>query len=481
MNVNYPGSLAERKLQFSSVVDVQNISNNDLFNALSIYMPLSFAESNLVGFAAAVEPNAPALIALTVDNYQTEATGALFSQILPLFADGTNSDLTIYVIVFYDTDGAPTMWVKGIDYITFEPLTFAFQQLYFLSFMKTLFDPDYDGSAVTIPGTPSTMDITLLNSGGSSKTLAAGTYTFTDGDKTWGFTLQTATIIGPGASLVGIVATATTTGTTTATAADALTYASFTPNLDAAFTVDITVVVQGGAPVTRASTYFALALALAYQAKTNLKLSVVFSLVQLDWSLIDTNALTDTNPCKIRAQSVAQEAAAMQDISSDDLTANFYGALCLMKAENTCVLVDCDPTRNLFMLILQAWFVAKNPSGEYVGNKLSLLRISGQNCFGPVSPINGAFNAADGVGYDIFDSKNVGCLAPISGSNNGDSYLSMCRGVTGIPVGAMMIAKFADYQSGQDCADLITDTGTLTNPVLTNEGAGQDDPEYLHR
>ena len=472
MNVNYVGSLAQRKLQFSSVVDVQNIDKSDLFNAVSIYMPLSFAPANLIGFAASVDKNTPALIALTVDNYKSEVQGDLLAQVTPMFVDDTNSDITVYIIVFLDTDTSPTMWAKGANWITFAPITNAYQGLYFLSFIKMLFYPDYSGaSPVTAEGTPSTITLTLHNPTGSPITVPQGSYTVPAGNKTYGFTLAVDQTINAGASLAGIVATATVNGTTTAATSTPLTYSSFTAALNSGLTASITAVAQGTANTTVTSAYFALALALAYQAKSDPKLSAFWCVAMLDFDLIDDVAGTDTNPCKIRAATAAQEIAAMTSISSGNTTEYFWGALNLMGVQNTFVAVDCVPTRNLLALILYSWFAGKNASGEYVGNKLSLIRITGQNCFGPVSPINGAYNAGDSGGYDIFDSKNVGVLEPISGSNSGDSALSMCRGVTGIPMGAIMIAKFADYSSSQQLADVITDKGTLVNPVLTNDDA----------
>jgi hypothetical protein len=47
----------------------------------------------------------------------------------------------------------------------------------------------------------------------------------------------------------------------------------------------------------------------------------------------------------------------------------------------------------------------------------------------------------------------------------------MAHGVTGIPVSALMISKFVDYTSAQQCAKMITDKGTLTDPVLTDTDA----------
>ncbi len=471
MNVNYVGSLAERKLRFSSVVTVTNVDNSDLFNAISVYMPRSFAAANIVGFdPAVVTASVPALLAVTVDNYKTELKGDLLSQLTPIFRDDTNSDVTIFVIVFFDTDTTPSYWERGAKYITFSPLTTAFEGLFFLSYLKLLFDPTYDGEDVTIAGTASTLRISLTNGGSVSRTLAAGAYVFTAGDKIFGVTLAQDQVLAAGASLTNVLATATTIGTTTATTATAVLYSGFTPALNADFTIAITAVTQGTAASTRPSTYFDMALAMAYQCKITLKLSVFFTIAMLDWSKIAASAGTDTNKCQARAKTLAEEMAAMVSIATGDTAAYFYGALLLMEAQNTCLLADCED-RNIAAVLLNDWFAAKNASGEYVGNKMSLLRLSGQKCFGPASPINSVYNAGDSDGYDIFDSKNIGCLVPISSSSSGDSYLSMCRGVTGVPIIALMISKFVDYESSQNCADMITDKGTLTNPVLTNEEA----------
>jgi hypothetical protein len=213
-----------------------------------------------------------------------------------------------------------------------------------------------------------------------------------------------------------------------------------------------------------------MALAMAYQATANVKLSVFWAIVKLSWNNIDLSVGTDTNKCQIRKLTVAQEEAGMVSIATGDTATCFWGALQLIAALNTFLAVDCED-RNILSYILYAWFASTNSSGEYVGNKLSLIRITDQKCFGPVSSINGAYNSGDTDGYDNFDAKNVGVLEPISGTSSSDSALSMCRGITGTPINALMISKFVDYTSSQKCADMITDTGTLTNPVLTNEAA----------
>lgn len=473
MNVNYIGSLAERRLKFSSVVSVESIDSSDLFNSVSIYMPSSFAAANIVDFdPSVVTKDSPALLAVTVDNYKDELKGDLLAQVSPIFRDDTNFEATVYVIVFLDKDDVTTMWEFGEKYIAFEPLTSAFQALYFLSYFKILFDPTYDGEQVTIPGVAAKLRLSLTNGGVDVATIAAGTYSAVIGDKTFHFALGSSHTLGAGDALMNVEAVATVVGTTTNTTATPVLYSDFTPALDTDIDIAITAVVQGAAAVTRASNYFDLALAMAYQAKANLKLSAFIAIAKLAWSKIDTVLGTDTNKCQVRAKTLAEELAAMTSIETCDRAAFFYGALRLMEAQNTSLLVDCE-SRNVFSLLLNTWFASKNSSGNYVGNKLHLLRISGARCFGPVSPINALYNAGDPDGYDNFDEKNVGCLVPISASSTGDSALSMFRGVTGVPINALMIAKFVDYKSSQNCADMITDKGTLTNPVLTNEEAYQ--------
>ena len=70
----------------------------------------------------------------------------MLSQWLPVFNDGTNSAVTLYIIVFDDTSFAPTVTANAL---TWQPLTKAFNELYFISFFKTLFSEHYDGKKVT--------------------------------------------------------------------------------------------------------------------------------------------------------------------------------------------------------------------------------------------------------------------------------------------------------------------------------------------
>ena len=150
MNLNYVGSVAERFMKFRSTLKTEENVENNLFNAVSIYVPKSLAEANLASDSytpSEVTADKYAVIAVTVDNYaKVLASGsALLSQWLPVFNDGTNSAITLYIIVFDDTGFAPSLTAGAI---TWSPLTKAFNELYFISFFKTMFSEHYDGTKV---------------------------------------------------------------------------------------------------------------------------------------------------------------------------------------------------------------------------------------------------------------------------------------------------------------------------------------------
>ena len=150
MNLNYVGSVAERYMKFRSrLAETEGVAE-DLFNAISIYVPKSLAQAQLSAEAydpTAVTANAYAVIAVTVDNYKDVLAdgSALLSQWLPVFNDGTNFAVKLYVIVFDDTGFTPTLTAGAI---TWQPLTKAFNELYFISVFKTMFSEHYDGSKV---------------------------------------------------------------------------------------------------------------------------------------------------------------------------------------------------------------------------------------------------------------------------------------------------------------------------------------------
>lgn len=148
MNLNYVGSVAERFMKFRSTLKTEENVENNLFNAVSIYVPKSLAAANLASGSytpSEVTADKYAVIAVTVDNYTSvlAAGSVLLSQWLPVFNDGTNSAVTLYIIVFDDTSFAPAVTANAL---TWQPLTKAFNELYFISFFKTLFSEHYDGS-----------------------------------------------------------------------------------------------------------------------------------------------------------------------------------------------------------------------------------------------------------------------------------------------------------------------------------------------
>lgn len=149
-NLNYVGSVAERFMKFrSSLSTEENISEN-LFDAVSIYLPKSLAGNNLASGAytpSEVTAEKYAVIPVTADNFKEvlKDTGALLSQWTPVFNDGANVAVTLYIIVFDDENFAPTV---GAQSISWSPLSKAFNELYFISFFKTMFSEHYDGTKV---------------------------------------------------------------------------------------------------------------------------------------------------------------------------------------------------------------------------------------------------------------------------------------------------------------------------------------------
>lgn len=149
-NLNYIGSVAERFMKFrSSLSTEENISEN-LFNAVSIYLPKSLASNNLADGSydpAEITADNYGVVVVTADNFKEELkdTGSLLSQWSPVFNDGANVAVTLYIIIFDDTGFAPTVGDKAIAW---QPLSKAFNELFFISFFKTMFSEHYDGSKV---------------------------------------------------------------------------------------------------------------------------------------------------------------------------------------------------------------------------------------------------------------------------------------------------------------------------------------------
>lgn len=152
MNLNYIGSVAERFMKFRSRLASAGEASSNLFNAISIYVPKSLAVANLESSSytpSTVTPTAYAVIVVTADNYKDVLKGNLLTQWLPVFNDDTNFDVTLYIVVFDDTDFTPVVTDRGISW---SPLTKAFNELFFISLAKTMFSEHYDGSSSSASG-----------------------------------------------------------------------------------------------------------------------------------------------------------------------------------------------------------------------------------------------------------------------------------------------------------------------------------------
>lgn len=376
MNINYPRSVAERFVKYrTGLLETAGIRPN-LFNAISIYIPSFLAASNIIDYdGSGLTDAVPIVKVATLDNYTDVMKGQLLAQYAAVFNEGTNPDVVIYLIVFNADDAASVQ--TDIDTavtatsISYEPLKNAFDELYFVSFFKTMFSESYNG---------------------------VGT--------------------------------------------------------DAA--------------------YYDLALCLAYLCNYEPTLSecALFTHITLPLEAVDTNV------CKILSVDRAAETTACTALNPtisgvtrprDDY---FWGMLNFIGCANTWLIVHSEQY-NMIPIAIAKWFqVGKNGSGEYVGNKLSNIRLSGNRVkpTGTPSFLNADVNTnlAKAL-YDILDAKNVSYLVSISDATPNDSELVRAMGIQGVPVNARMIAKFIDYNCSQDVADWITAFETGTKPVLRNE------------
>jgi hypothetical protein len=436
---------------------------------------MSQAAANIVDFDPAwVTADKPAVMTCVLDNYKKIMKGKLLDQWMNVFRQDTNTSVILYLIVFLDDVSTAGMWEIDDASIKFKPLTTAFNKLFFISYVKVLFDENYDGQPVQLPlnpGTAASAHITLGNPTEGPLTVPAGSYLFNDGVKDWLITLDENLVIPAGQSHTMQVF-ATTVGSDAALAPGVVDHNDVSPAPPADLVITVVSVQQGtdpdSTPATVPSQYFDLSLALAYLCKLDLKLSYFYSLVKVALPV----QKPDTNICWIRSKTSAEEKEAMQSVMDGDRQKYYWGALYLMECTNTWVMVHSEPV-NIIVEVLAAWFAERNASGHFIGNKLSLLRLSGSRIkpFGYPSWLNSEVNENDSDGFDLLDDKNAGYLCTIADDTPQESCVSSARGVTGIPVAAQMISKFVDYTSAQQCANMITDKGTLVDPVLTDAAA----------
>jgi hypothetical protein len=477
MNLNYKGSLAERRMNFASTADVVvNNSSSELFNAISVYVPSSLAEANIVDWDPSfVSAELPAVFTCVVDNYATIMKGVLLDQWANVFRQDTNTAVTVFVIVFADDSGTDGLWEIDSVSIKFAPLTKAFNMLHNISFIKVMFDETHDGAGALgspYPGTAASAQFVFRNTSSSEAAVPVGQYTFNDGVKDWVVPVDALLTIPGNSTAPAITGYADSVGNNAALPTGQITSNSITPALPSDITLSVTSVTQGTNPAPGQlipSKYFDLVLALAYQCKLDVKLSWLLSLVKI--SYVDQGP-NPSDACWIRYRTRAEQLEAMQSIVDNDRAKYFWAALYLMECKNTTVLIHSEPV-NIIVEMLAGWFVGRNDSGQFIGNKLSLLRLSGTRIkpLGFPSLLDTSVNENDADGFDQLDEMNVGYLATIADNTPQESYLSAAKGVTGTPMTMQMISKFVDYECAKNAAIMITDTGTATKPVLTDETA----------
>lgn len=354
-------------MKFRSSLKTEDTVENKIFNGVSIYVPKSLAADNLASGsydASTITAEKYGVIEVTVDNYEDVLAGSLLTQWSKVFNDGANSAIVLYIIIFDDADFAP---VTTTSSITWQPLTKAFKELYFISFYKTLFDE---------------------------------TYTSVDGEGN----------------------------------------------------------------VTQ---YADLLLCLASLCESEEELSVCLAELKVE-AFADGDI--DPNICKAMSEDKTTEIANASTFSGTDSEArlkNLWGFLHLIAADHTWLIVHSGD----FMLpvVLGKWFEEANSSGEYVGNKLAKIRLSGDGVrpSGLPSPLNSEvfLNLERGI-YTILDSKNVGYFISISDSTLNNVELVRDKTISGMPVTAYAIARWVDYTTAQNVAEYATANETLTKPVL---------------
>lgn len=367
MNLNYVGSVAERFMKFRSSLATEEDVSENIFDNVSIYMPKSKAASNLAEGAytpSEITSDSYAVVAVTVDNYSRvlKDTGDLLSQWLPVFNDGTNTSVVLYIVIFDDTEFTPEL---GTGSISWAPLTKAFKELYFISFFKTMFSSSYNKEDTN---------------------------------------------------------------------------------------------------------YIDLALCLAYQCELEATLS--FCLTELKVTVFGEGG-EDTNGCKVMSKTRGDETThctTLVGTDADDRAEYFWGYLNLIAPRRT----ELHIHNGSFMvpIILGKWFETKNSSGQFIGNKLAKIRLSGSKVkpTGLPSPLDSDvnLNLIPSV-YEKLDEKNVGYFISISASSKNNAEFIRDRSIENFPITAYMISKWIDYQTSQDMANFVTDNITLTDPVLINE------------
>jgi hypothetical protein len=123
-------------------------------------------------------------------------------------------------------------------------------------------------------------------------------------------------------------------------------------------------------------------------------------------------------------------------------------------------------------IILGRWFEQRNVTGQFIGNKLCKIRLTGNKVkpTGNPSPLNSDVNVnLPSSIYEILDAKNVGYFISVANDSDSNAELTRDRSVSNMPATAYAMSKWIDYTTSQDMAKYATAISTLTNPVLVNQ------------
>lgn len=425
MQYSYENSVAQRWMQFRSSIQATEDVSTEIFNAVSVYIPSSLGAANISGYSEMTQPtvSTPLVLTVTVDNYQSvmAENSALLNQWGPVFLDGSNFDLTLYLIVFMapTTGNVITLGPNDSTYkstIMLPSLSNAFEKLYHISYFKTMFAADYGQTIAAADTNPS-----------------IGEY--------WDEALCLAQLCENRPELSFGVFYAT----------------SWLPMA----VLDDT---QGAVYESEEAYY--------------LNTTSLFTGIYVN----KTTKATDTIPS---ASDVLEEAGLNSILSWNGTAsaavaraAMFASCLGIVAPTKSWLVVHAANSAytdipNMVVRIFASWFAeGRNASGQFVGNKFEKARLTGSG----IRPTGEAswLNSAANINLSTEQMERLEEYGATYFMSICDRYMNDCiaddaTNSEGNPVTAYMIEKWIDYTTSQQLANLVTDRDTVTHPYLKNE------------
>lgn len=425
MQYSYENSVAQRWMQFRSNIQATEDVSTEIFNAVSVYIPSNLGAANITGYSEMTLPtvSTPLVLTVTVDNYQSvmAENSALLKQWGPVFLDGSNFDLTLYLIVFLEP-GTGNVVTLGPDSGTYKStimlpsLSNAFDKLYHISYFKTMFAETYGQTIAAADTNPS-----------------IGAY--------WDEALCLAQLCENRPELSFGVFYAT----------------SWLPEAE----LDDT---QGAVYVSEEAYY--------------LNTTSLFTGIYVN----KTTKATDTIPS---AADVLEEGGLASTLSWNGTAsgavaraAMFASCLGIVAPTKSWLVVHAANSAytdipNMVVRIFASWFSeGRNASGQFVGNKFEKARLTGSD----VRPTGEAswLNSAANVNLSTAQMERLEEYGATYFMSICDRYMNDCiaddaTNSEGNPVTAFMIEKWIDYTTSQQLANLVTDRDTVVHPYLKNE------------